>query len=160
MPDFYYQTNGEKQAYRIDKVSQQILVYLYSNQDTRLEQIVNGVSASSKSEVNIRLYEVLGSEEAGLTTESDTAQATIDGSGQFKYYQLTEVGEKFVIENKSNLSMPADFKKLEKTINNIRNEILDTKESLHRIDADELSEQLSGYAERLDSVQNHISNYR
>jgi hypothetical protein len=159
MPDFYYQTNSEKQAYRIDKVSQQILVYLYSNQDARLEQIVNGVSVSSKSEVNIRLDEVLGSEEAGLTTGSDTAQATIDGS-QFEHYQLTEVGENFVMGNKPNLSMPADFKALEEKINTVQKDIIDTKGSLHRIDADELSEQLSGYAERLDSVQNHISNYR
>jgi hypothetical protein len=158
MPDFYYQTNREKQAYRIDKVSQQILVYLYSNQDARLEQIVNGVSVSSKSEVNIRLDEVLGSEEAGLTTESNTAQATFDGS-QFEHYQLTEVGENFVMKNKPDLSMPADFKELEEEINMIQKDIINTKESLHQIDADELSEYLSGYAERLDSVQNHISNY-
>jgi len=159
MADFYYQVDKEKQAYHIDDASQQILMYLYSNRESMSEKIIEAVSTYSKSDISMRLNEVLGDEEAGLITHPDPRQTTFSNSNQPTYYELTKEGENFVKNNKSNLSMPDDFNEIKNKIKILQGDITSIQDSMHRIDTNELNEQLSEFVERLDSIQDHISNY-
>lgn len=159
MPEFYYETYDEESAYRIDDVSQQILVYLYSDRISDLEDLVDKVGVASKSEIDERLKEYLGPDAAGLITQSESTQQTIGEKGPLLCYELTEKGEQFVENNKATLSMPANFEELADTIGELRTDVVEMRDSMHRVDADELSEQLSRLARRLESLQTRVSDY-
>lgn len=159
MPEFYYEVGNEESAYRIDEVSQRMLVYLSSHRSSGFEELVEKVGADSESEIHARIKDHLGPESAGLITQSTTTQETLGDNEPPTYFELTEEGERFVMNNKATLSMPADFKELSDTIGELRKDVIEIRDSMHRIDADELNEQLSTLAHRLESVQSHLSNY-
>lgn len=159
MTDFYYKISSEESAYRIDEPSQQILVYLFSNRMSDLEVIIEKVGDISESEVRVKMKDYLGPDAAGLITQSETTQETLGDDAPPIYYELTEEGEQFVAENKANLSMPADFKESVEDIEAIRTDVIEIRDTMHRVDTEELSESLSTVAHRLESLQDHLSNY-
>jgi hypothetical protein len=159
MAEFYYKVSGEESAYCIDEVSQQILVYLFSNRESELDGLVDKVGVNSESEVHDRIKNQLGTEAAELITQSPMNQETIGDREPLTYYELTEEGDQFVRNNKATLSMPADFKELADIIGGLREDVIEIQDSMHRIDADELNEELSTLAHRLESLQTHISSY-
>lgn len=159
MAEFYYEDSSEKSAHPIDRKSQQILIYLASYTDSTVENLVERVNVASKSEVDIRIREYLGSDAARLVCKARTDQATLGDREPPSYYTLTEEGERFVAENKASMSMPSDFKEVSGSIRELRTDVTEIRDSMHRLDADELSDELTMLAERLDSIQEHLSKY-
>lgn len=123
------------------------------------EELVEKVDSVSESEIQKRIKKHLGPDAAGFVTRSSTTQETLDDTEPPTYYELTEEGEQFVVNNKATLSMPADFKELAETADGLRADVIEIRDSMHRVDADELSEELSQIAHRLESLQRHLSNY-
>lgn len=159
MPEFYYEANDEQPAYRIDEISQQLLVYLSSYGPTSLRQIVDGVGAGIEVEIQTRIRQRLGPEAANFITQSTYTQQTFDGSEERIQYELTEEGEKFVRNNEATLSMPADFEELANRMAELRTELTETIDSMHRIDAEELNEQLTDINDQLEDLQNRLTKY-
>lgn len=159
MVEFYYDREGEESAYRIDEVLQRVLVYLSAHGQSPLTELVETAGPVSESELRERITEYLGIEAAGLVTQSESAQETLGDGELVVYYELTKDGEQFVAENKSLLAMPADFAEIADTIGELRMELVETRDTMHRLDAEELSERLSDLAQKLESLQYHISNF-
>lgn len=145
--------------YEIDEPSQQLLVYLASHGETSIPDLVERTGVESKQALRARIADAIGPDAANLVTAPRVTQMTIDGSEGVDRYRLTEEGDVFVTEHLASLSMPADFRQLAETVAQIQDDITDLNDSMHRIDADELSTQLTEVMSELEEVRARISAY-
>lgn len=140
MTDIYYETEMGENTYRIDDVSQRLIVYLLINGDTHPNEAVDPIGVKNVSEIHTRINEQLGPEAAGFVEEFKYAQKTFAGGEKVRHYQLTKRGESFVYDHKSSLAMPADLAELAKKVaelrveqdelRNLQDEVYDLEERL------------------------------
>lgn len=147
MADIHYQTAGCEGTYRIDEVSQRLLVHLCLHGGSPPREAVGPIGVSNESEIYARVDESLGPFAAGLVREGDLGQTTLTGERNVVRYHLTEAGEAFVYKHKATLSMPADLGELAKTVAQLRVEV---RNALDLEDAvDDLSARLTEVEKRL-----------
>lgn len=150
MPDIHYETKTED-VYRIDEISQRLLVYLHLHGGSSIGESVNPTGADSEAAIQARINEQLGSQAAGLVEEDSYTQATVSGEKrEISFYQVTEKGEAFVYNNRSRLSMPADLAELAKKVAELRVWQDDMENANFRVD--DLEERIINIEEKLEDL--------
>lgn len=124
--------SGETETYKIDELSQRLLVYLLTNGSVPADSIQNPVGAESSDEIEVRYDNALGIDAAGLVKQKE-ANRTLDGD-VLTEYTLTKSGEEFVYTNKGSLSMPADLTELAKSMSRLEVEIAELRERLEEVE--------------------------
>jgi len=160
MTVIYYECGEPRTAYRIDNVSQKVLVYLSAYGPTTLQAMGDSVGSNSKEALQARINGYIGPKAANLVTQTDTRQQTIDHSDPPIEYDVTDQGDRFVRENNEILSMPADFEELVNTIAGVRDDLKNTQKSMHQLDANEFKDQLSDIIHRLEAHRERLQHYQ
>lgn len=149
MPDIHYETKTED-VYRIDEVSQRLLVYLHLHGGSSIDEAVNPTGADSEATLQARINEQLGAQAAGLVEEDSYTQATVSGEKrEISRYQVTEKGEVFVYNNRSRLSMPADLAELAKKVAELR--VWQDEMEMTDLRVDDLEERVAEIEDKLEN---------
>ncbi|WP_436931242.1 hypothetical protein [Halosimplex halobium] len=129
--------------FKIDELSQRLLVHFAIRGETSLEDSVGPVGAESQGEVIDRIESYLGPDAAGFVEITSRSQ-TFDG-GTIDYYGLTDSGEDFIHNHIDDLAVPADLRDLSQRVSKLETELL------NRTLADELRDKIDDLEYEVDS---------
>ena len=138
----YY--DSDDGSYQVDELSQRLLVYIYLHSGMRSEDVVEPIGAEDEHIVHSRVENQLGPNAAGLLRiETDVQMKLSERNAEMNYLVLTDKGEKFVEEHRSELSMPVEIAELAKRVAELQIENGLVEQLMDRIDT--LEERISKY---------------
>lgn len=133
MVSIYYDSGSG--SYQIDEISQRLIVYIYLHSGVRSDAVAEPIGAEDEHIVYSRVENQLGPDAADLLKIETRSHMTLSGETmEVDFFVLTDKGEKFVEEHRSNLSMPVEIAELAKRVAELQVENGLVEQLIDRID--------------------------
>lgn len=155
MASIYYEKAGDD-VYKIDETAQRLIVYLYLHGSVTPSHLIEPIGADNEHAVRSLIEKQLGKDAAQLVEEHQSYQQKIGNHPDEPIFEitLTEPGENFLKQYRSELSMPVEIAELAKRVSSLRMKRKIVSDLENRIsELEDFEERITQIEGRIDKIE-------